>query len=339
MMNKMTKIMFLLMSMFSVLISISSNSWFIVWMGMEMNLMSFMPLMMNSENISSKESMMTYFMTQTIASMLLMMSIVMMMWKSSINENELFNNKEMMMLLSLMMKSGTSPLHFWLPKTMEGLKWSSCLMLMTLQKMIPLMLLTKVIKINTFSMTVVMTSMIVGAIGGLNQTSLRKLMAYSSISNNGWMISAMMISEKTWIIYFMMYSMMITVMTMSMMKYKNYHMNQLMSMNEPLKTKMMLLMNMMSISGLPPMMGFMPKLMVIKANIINMEMMTMLTAMMAALITIYYYLRLMLSMMLMTKYSPKWNTKIFKKKNYKLMMTSMMSIIGLTMITLMYTIY
>nr|YP_010882141.1 NADH dehydrogenase subunit 2 [Lopaphus sphalerus]WID87055.1 NADH dehydrogenase subunit 2 [Lopaphus sphalerus] len=334
MMNKSTNIMSLIMLMMSIMISVSANSWFTVWMGMEMNIMSFMPLIMEQKNLMSKESALTYFMVQTIASMILMMSMILM----STNNNSLNLNMEgmsyLMMISSLMMKSAMSPFHWWMPKMMEGLSWNKCFILMTIQKIIPMMLMSSIIDINIITLMAMSLSIIVGAIGGLNQTSLRKLMAYSSITNNGWMLLAMMISEMMWMIYFCLYSIMTFVMTSSMSNFNNYHINQVISMNESNMKKFFMMMNMLSISGLPPMMGFMPKWLVMQSNMTKDELFLVALMVMFTLITIYYYLRITFSTMLLSNNETKWNNKISTKMNKMTTMMNTLSITGMLMITM-----
>nr|YP_004021852.1 NADH dehydrogenase subunit 2 [Ramulus irregulariterdentatus]BAJ24478.1 NADH dehydrogenase subunit 2 [Ramulus irregulariterdentatus] len=335
-MNKSTNLLFMSILMLSVMISISSNSWFLVWMGMEMNIMSFIPMILKQNNLNSKEASLTYFMVQTIASMLLMMSFIMMML--NINKNNMNNTGEMLLTSSIMMKGGISPFHFWLPKMMEGINWISCTILMTWQKIIPMMLLSNMMKINMITITAMIMSIIIGAIGGLNQTSLRKLMAYSSISNSGWMLLAMMISETMWLTYFAFYMLMTITFTLMVNKHKIYHMNQLMSMNETTLIKFMLMLNMLSISGLPPMMGFLPKWMIIQSTMSSMQITIMTVMVMLTLVTIFYYLRIMFSALMMSNIELKWNlnTKMNTKTN---MMLAIMSIMGLTTITMMISLY
>nr|UBA17429.1 NADH dehydrogenase subunit 2 [Orestes guangxiensis] len=335
MINKSTNTLFTTILILSVVISISSNSWFVVWMGMEINMMSFMPLIMSKKDMMSKEASLTYFMVQTIASMFLMMSIIMML----LNNNMMNNTMPALMMSALMMKSGISPFHFWLPKVMEGMNWYNCFILMTWQKIMPMMMMSNFIKINWITMLAIIMSILVGAIGGLNQTSLRKLMAYSSISNNGWMLMAMLISEVMWIMYFIIYMIMTMIMTMSMNMYMNYHMNQLISMSESTIKKLMLMLNMMSISGLPPMLGFMPKWLVIQSNMTENQFMLMGVMIIMTLITIYYYLRVMFSAMMLSPIEQKWSSKTINKTSKLTMMMNSMSIMGLTMITMTMSIY
>nr|YP_006234089.1 NADH dehydrogenase subunit 2 [Extatosoma tiaratum]BAM10916.1 NADH dehydrogenase subunit 2 [Extatosoma tiaratum] len=338
-MNKSSNLLFSIMMMLSVIFSISSNSWFTVWMGMEINMMAFLPLIMNQKNMTSKESALTYFLVQTIASMLMLMSIIIMMTNKMIINNTYNLIGELLLMSSLMIKSGISPFHMWMPKMMEGMDWNKCLILMTWQKITPMMMLSLVFKMNFIITSAMMLSIIVGSIGGLNQTSLRKLMAYSSINNNGWMLAAMMTSENMWMLYFSMYSLMMTLMTMSMMMHKIHHMNQLMSMNESTYKKFMLLINILSISGLPPMMGFLPKWMVIQSSLNLNELMIMGMMVMLTLITIYYYMRMMYTMMMLTNSEPKWNLKSLNKSNNLMMPLTIITTIGLSMSTMIISLF
>nr|ACY00198.1 NADH dehydrogenase subunit 2 [Bacillus rossius] len=331
--------LFLTLLGMSVLISISSNSWFIIWMGMEINMMSFLPLIIEQNNLTSKESALTYFMIQTIASMIMMMSIITMMINKNYMNIIMKEMSNMMMMSALMMKSGISPFHFWMPKMMEGMSWIKCFILMTWQKIIPLMIMSNIIQMNWMNMSAMMMSIIVGAVGGLNQTSIRKNMAYSSITNNGWMMAAMLISETMWMTYFMMYIIMTATMTMSMNILKTYHINQLMTANMSKLKKIILMMNLLSISGLPPMMGFMPKWMVIQSNMSNNEIMLMSMMVMMTLVTIYYYLRIMYSTLMLSNSEPKWNNKMMEFNNNKMMMMSVLSVSGLPFITLITSLY
>nr|YP_004021523.1 NADH dehydrogenase subunit 2 [Megacrania alpheus adan]BAJ24582.1 NADH dehydrogenase subunit 2 [Megacrania alpheus adan] len=338
-MNKSSNILFMNIMLMSVMLSISSNSWFIVWMGMEINMMAFLPMIMEQKNMNSKEAALTYFLVQTIASMMMLMSIIIMMIDKN-NMNMITSNmKDSLMMSALMMKSGISPFHFWMPKTMEGLNWNKCLILMTIQKITPLMMMSYIIKMSLINISVMILSVYIGAIGGLNQTSLRKLMAYSSISNNGWMMMAMMMSENMWLIYFMIYTMMTMMMALSMNNYKLFNINQLMSMNESTYMKMLMMINMLSISGLPPMMGFLPKWMVIQTSMNTYELMLMMVMVMLTLITIYYYLRMLYSAMLMTNTNHKWHNMMKKNENKDFMPLTVITTMGLMLITMMMSLY
>jgi NADH-ubiquinone oxidoreductase chain 2 len=64
-----------------------------------------------------------------------------------------------------------------------------------IRKAAPLMLISYLIEINAFISGVILTSTLIGAIGGLNQTSIRKIITYSSINHTGWILAALITGE------------------------------------------------------------------------------------------------------------------------------------------------
>lgn len=48
--------------------------------------------------------------------------------------------------------------------------------------------------------------MITGALGGLKQVSIRKLLAFSSNNHLGWMLEAILFIEYLWLFYFLVNS-------------------------------------------------------------------------------------------------------------------------------------
>jgi len=63
-----TKILLLTTLLGRVLVSVSSNSWLGAWIGLEINLISFIPLTFNAKNMYSTEASLKYFIEQVLAS-------------------------------------------------------------------------------------------------------------------------------------------------------------------------------------------------------------------------------------------------------------------------------
>lgn len=64
-----------------------------------------------------------------------------------------------------------------------------------MQKIGPLHLMFSGLNRNTFLLFLIITSCVVGGLGGLNQTQLRKVMAYSSINHISWTLAAILNSS------------------------------------------------------------------------------------------------------------------------------------------------
>nr|YP_004021878.1 NADH dehydrogenase subunit 2 [Exorista sorbillans]ADO85309.1 NADH dehydrogenase subunit 2 [Exorista sorbillans] len=338
MLNNSSKIMFLSILIMGTLISISANSWLGAWMGLEINLLSFIPLMSDNKLMSS-ESSLKYFLTQALASSVLLFSIILFLLN---NSNKIFNYlMEMMIMSSLLLKSGSAPFHFWFPNVMEGLSWMNSLILMTWQKIAPLMLISYIINKPLIIISIVLSSLI-GALGGLNQTSLHKLMAYSSINHLGWMLAAMYMSNTLWMTYFMFYSFLTFTMIFLFNMFKISYINQLFSLFFYSKTmKFFLFFNLLSLGGLPPFLGFFPKLMVIQEMTNNNQLMLLTFMVLMTLITLYFYIRLTYSAFMLNYYENIWlNNSNFKSMNMKIFMIfSFVSSFGLFLISSLYFLF
>nr|YP_010160594.1 NADH dehydrogenase subunit 2 [Theretra oldenlandiae]QRH17784.1 NADH dehydrogenase subunit 2 [Theretra oldenlandiae] len=328
------KMFFLFILFFSTMISISSNSWFGCWIGLEINLLSFIPLISNSNNLLSSEASLKYFLTQSIASMNFLFSILM---KMILMKNfEMNNFISIMINSSLLMKMGSTPFHFWFPNISEGLSWFNNFLLMTWQKITPLILLSYYLNFNFLYFIIIMNVMI-GAIGGLNQTSLRKLMAFSSINNLGWMIFTMLISENLWMFYFMMYSFLISIMFFLFYNLNMFFINQLFINNMNFMIKLNLLINFMSLGGLPPFMGFLPKWIVINFLMINKFYLLTFIMVMSSLITIYFYIRIIYSSFMFNYFKMKWFKINFKNNLMNIInFFSLISIMGMILSTFLF---
>nr|YP_010414972.1 NADH dehydrogenase subunit 2 [Xanthodes albago]URW97494.1 NADH dehydrogenase subunit 2 [Xanthodes albago] len=328
------KMFFFFILIFSTLISISSNSWFGCWIGLEINLLSFIPLISNSNNLLSTEASLKYFLTQSIASINFLFTILI---KLILMKNfEMNNFISIMMNSSMLMKMGSAPFHFWFPNIVDGLSWINNFFLMTWQKITPIILLSYNMN-NKFILFIIIMNIIIGAIGGLNQTSLRKLMAFSSINNLGWMLSSIMISENLWMFYFSMYSFLISIMCFLFYMLNMNFINQLFINNMNFFIKINLLINFLSLGGLPPFIGFFPKWIVINFLIMNnMYMLTFIFVMMS-LIMLFFYIRISYSSFMFNYLKMKW-FKIFIKNNHFLMINflSFFSLMGMIISTFFF---
>nr|QLY90227.1 NADH dehydrogenase subunit 2 [Dicranomyia modesta] len=304
-----TKMLFLFTLIMGSIISISSNSWLGAWMGLEINLLSFIPLMIDTNNSLSTEASLKYFLTQALASATLLFSVIMYMLIFNMNfQLPMEINYSLLMINStLLLKSGAAPFHFWFPSVMEGLNWNNNLILMTWQKIAPLMLISYII-INDFLVIIMILSILIGSIGGLNQSSLQKIMAFSSINHLGWMLAAMMFAENLWTLYFFIYSYLSFTLIFMFNSFKIFHINQAFSLfyNHSIM-KIFLMTSLLSLGGLPPFLGFFPKWLVIQSLSSN-NLFFIITIMVTfTLLTLYFYMRISYSGFMLNYWKPNWN--------------------------------
>nr|AEH21213.1 NADH dehydrogenase subunit 2 [Himacerus apterus] len=333
-MKNSSKLLFLMINIISVFIVLNSNNWISMWMGLEINLMAFIPLMSKINNHLIAESMMMYFLMQSMGSLILLISILSnnMFMFNNMNMNSYMN---MIMLLSLMIKLGVAPFHFWFPEVMSKMNWYNCYMLMTWQKVAPMTIMS-MIYMEKLMLIMIMMSVITGAIGGLNQTSMRKIMAYSSINHMGWMMSCMYMNNNSWMLYLMLYSIMLMPIIMWLIMNNIYLLNQMSLMTNTIMEKMNMSMTFMSLGGLPPFIGFFPKWMVIQYMIELNLIYILIIMVMFSLLTLFMYMRLISTMLLMNYSLNKWMIKPIKNKLVSTIMFMMNMMLPLTMYINMY---
>nr|YP_011010654.1 NADH dehydrogenase subunit 2 [Halobates katherinae]WPW47334.1 NADH dehydrogenase subunit 2 [Halobates katherinae] len=321
MMKISTKMMMLTTTILSTLLVLSSENWFSMWMGLEINMLSFIPLMEEEKNLMSSESKMIYFIIQSMASMMFIFMITVNPL-IMIDENMINYLPMSIITLSMTMKIGMAPMHLWFINIMKKLKWNNVMMLMTWQSIAPLYILSNtnnnILMVNMLAIL----SALIGAIGGINQTSTKKIMAYSSVNHLGWMVACVLYDNETWMKYLIIYSLMMFILTQSFKKKSINFMNQ-MNTNMNTKTeKISFIMMMLSLGGLPPFLGFLPKWLVIQSLMNNECKITIMILMMTSMITLFYYMRMITPIIMMNNYINKWN---IKSSNMK--MTNMMNLL------------
>nr|YP_008963554.1 NADH dehydrogenase subunit 2 [Curetis bulis]YP_010429009.1 NADH dehydrogenase subunit 2 [Curetis acuta]AFV13309.1 NADH dehydrogenase subunit 2 [Curetis bulis]USO21405.1 NADH dehydrogenase subunit 2 [Curetis acuta] len=328
------KMFFMFILFFSTLISISSNSWLGCWIGLEINLLSFIPLISKSNNLLNSEASLKYFLTQSIASVNFLFSILLLM--IFIKNFELNYFFSILINSSLLMKMGSVPFHFWFPNIMEGLSWMNCFILMSWQKISPMILLSYYMNMN-FIMLITIMNVIIGSLGGFNQLSLRKLMAFSSINNLGWMMISLMISENLWMFYFFLYSFLIFIICMLFYNLNIFYMNQLYNFNMNFLIKISIMINFFSLGGLPPFLGFFPKWIIINFLLNNNFFIISFIFVMMSLILLFLYIRIIYSSLLFFNFKLKWFKIFIKNKNFIFInWFNLISMLGMILSTLFF---
>nr|BDE56959.1 NADH dehydrogenase subunit 2 [Luciola parvula] len=334
-MTKIYKLMFMSILIMSTMVSISAYTWLGMWIGLEMNLLSIIPIIQN-KNILSSESAIKYFITQALASTIIMMSIIIMMWKFNFYSNIHMNSNLMMIMnLSLLLKMGMAPVHFWFPEVLEGLNWNNCLLMLTWQKITPMVLLMYNTEFTLFFSMIIISGVMISSIMSMNQLSIRKIMAFSSINHMSWMLTSMILEKTIWMLYFTIYS--IITINISLMMKNIFYLNQLFPMlNINPSMKMFFMLNFMSLSGIPPFLGFLPKWMTIQIMIKNNLFTLTIIMIMFTLIMIYIYMRITMTTLIMKTNQMNWKLKLKISINkMPISMINFISMMSLCLVTIM----
>lgn len=241
---------------------------------------------------------------------------------------------------SLLLKMGAAPFHFWFPEIIEGISWINSLVLITWQKIAPIILLSYTIKYSNYIIIIIIISTLVGSLGGLNQTRLRKIIAYSSINHLGWILRSFLYRNILWIIYFFIYSFISITLIYIFNSFKIFYLKQIYSfINKNLLIKFRLILNLLSLGGLPPFLGFLPKWLIIQ-YLRNNYIFLLFFIIIITLITLFFYLRIAYTRLILSHNELNFNILINKniKINWIILILSFISINGLILTTILYNL-
>nr|AWN56312.1 NADH dehydrogenase subunit 2 [Nephaspis sp. DPP-2018] len=324
--------MFLFVLVNSSLITISSYSWFMMWIGLEMNMFSFIPLMSENKNKLNSEASLKYFIIQSIASMMILMSILSELILN--NSIELLSTPQSYLFSSaLFMKLGMAPFHFWFPEIIEGMNWFNTLILLTWQKLAPFVILMYNFNMNLYYSVIIISSMLLSGILSWNQTNFKKILVYSSINHMGWMLSIIFLNKTFFLIYFLFYSLNSILLILPLKVNKINQLQQFYSSLNLNKTqKFMFSLNLLSLGGLPPFTGFFIKWMVLSTLIYNNHNFLGLTMVFLTLMMLFIYTRLTFPSFIL-----KFEEFQFKSKFYSKF--DIMNFFNLTSMTWFLVIY
>nr|QPH36837.1 NADH dehydrogenase subunit 2 [Nothobranchius venustus]QPH36838.1 NADH dehydrogenase subunit 2 [Nothobranchius venustus] len=309
-------VMVLTMGTGTVLTMMSSH-WLLAWMGLEISTLAIIPLMIKKHHPRAVEASTKYFLVQATAAATLLFASTMNAWLTGAWEITQMMHPLPLTLttMALALKMGLAPVHSWLPDIMQGLDLKIGLVLATWQKLAPFSLLFQVGN-NILMILLGLASVIVGGWGGLNQTQLRKVMAYSSIAHFGWMFMVLqLLPPLSWVALLTYVIMTFSLFNMFMLvKATNINSLSMSSMKAPAVTALAPLI-LLSLGGLPPLTGFMPKWVILQELTKQNFHVTATTAALSALLSLYFYLRLSYSMTLTIAPNMSTNTLSWRLYN------------------------
>nr|AYP97871.1 NADH dehydrogenase subunit 2 [Phyllurus amnicola]AYP97872.1 NADH dehydrogenase subunit 2 [Phyllurus amnicola]AYP97873.1 NADH dehydrogenase subunit 2 [Phyllurus amnicola] len=296
-MNPMTMLLLILSLALGTLMTLSSFHWLLAWAGLEISTLAIIPLISKQHHPRATEAATKYFLIQAAASALVIFSASINGWKTGQWDISQFSAPEatIALTLALAMKLALAPFHFWLPEVLQGSTLYVAMTISTWQKLAPTTLLYMNIN-NLNKPTLIAIGLLSSFLGGwlgLNQTQTRKIMAYSSVAHMGWMFTALALNPNlamtTLLIYLTLTLAMFTTITMTSSK-------TLLDLGTTWPQSPLLLsttmLTLMSLGGLPPLTGFIPKWLILKELSSNNFFMISTMMALSALPSLYFYLRM-----------------------------------------------
>nr|AAQ97074.2 NADH dehydrogenase subunit 2 [Lagonosticta umbrinodorsalis] len=296
-MNPQAKLVFISSLLLGTTITISSNHWIMAWTGLEINTLAILPLISKSHHPRAIEAATKYFLVQAAASALVLFSSMTNAWHTGQWDiTQLTHPVSCLILTSaIAMKLGLVPFHFWFPEVLQGSPLTTGLILSTAMKLPPMTLLfmTSPSLNPTLLTTMAILSTALGGWMGLNQTQVRKILAFSSISHLGWMVIIIAYNPKLTLLNFYLYTLMTATVFLTLNHIKVLKLSTLMTTWTKTPTlNAMLLLTLLSLAGLPPLTGFLPKWLIIQ-ELTKQDMAPAATIIsMLSLLSLFFYLRL-----------------------------------------------
>ena len=261
----------------STFIALSASIPLYTWAALEVNTIAFIPIILDPSKPERVRAAIKYFFIQAYASLIFLIGPL------------LSYLPEITILLAIIIKLGISPFHNWYPSVITGLNWFSAFFISTWQKIAPLWILRENIYSYNLITPLATLNAIVGGIGGLIQTEIRPLLAFSSIGHIGWLLFSIPLSNFIISLYFISYSIHLIILIYLFFWSKiNTPKDLSSSTTLSLKIKLILAITLLSLGGLPPLLGFIPKFLIllISAPIFIPPLFLML----GRYINIYYYM-------------------------------------------------
>nr|QIJ57901.1 ND2 [Hemidactylus benguellensis] len=248
----------------STIVTMSSNHWFLAWLGLELNTLSILPIMAKHHHPRAIEATTKYFLIQATAAASILFASTINAWQtghwSLMHTNS--NITTTLATIAIMMKLGIAPMHLWYPEALQGTPVGTAMLISTWQKIAPLTFLY--LLHNNLNPTMILTlgllSAAIGGWTGLNQTQTRKIMAFSSIAHMGWLLVALNfnphLATLTVLLYLITTTATFTILSATTTKTITDMGTTWTTSPAMLSTAMLTL---LSLGGLPPLTGFLPK--------------------------------------------------------------------------------
>nr|WNH37588.1 NADH dehydrogenase subunit 2 [Upeneus nigromarginatus] len=285
-------------------ITFASSHWLLAWMGLEINTLAILPLMARQHHPRAVEATTKYFLIQVTGAALLLFAACTNAWMTGEWNIQQSDNTyaTTTALIGLTLKLGLAPMHIWLPEVLQGLDLSIGLLVSTWQKLAPFILLVQVTPPDSKLLIALgLASTLLAGWAGLNQTQIRKILAYSSVAHLGWMTVVLQFSPTLALLTLLMYIIMTTsaFLVFNMNKSTTINSISISWAKNPTITALTPLI-LLSLGGLPPLTGFMPKWLILQ-ELTKQDLAPLATLIaLSSLLSLYFYLRLSYALALTT---------------------------------------
>ena len=316
----------ILFSILGMLVMLSSNDFITLYLGLELQSLSLYVLAaIKKDSLKSSEAGLKYFILGALASGFFLFGVSLLFGITgtttytvlsnnilSVENNSLLLIFSIVLILSsIAFKLSIAPFHMWTPDVYEGAPTSVTAFFAVVPKIAAIGVLMRILYIalidihliwNQLILILGMLSIFVGAFGALLQINIKRLMAYSAISNIGYIFLALSLGSQLGLEASLIYITVYTVSTLGSfafilsMEKDNIMLNNISSFAGLSKSNpfyaICFSIILLSLAGLPPLAGFIAKFYIFKAIIIADYLWIAVVGIMGSVISAYYYLNI-----------------------------------------------
>ncbi|MFL2661716.1 MAG: NADH-quinone oxidoreductase subunit N [Alphaproteobacteria bacterium] len=318
-----------LTSIIGMLLMVSSNDLLSLFMSMELQSLSLYILVAFSrEDFSSSEAGVKYFIIGSLSTCIFLFGtslIYGLVGSTNFNEISLFMSEVystptmlivglIFILVSLSLKISAVPFHMWTPDVYQGAPSIVTTLLSTLPKIAAFGVLIRLL-VYPFGEIIVdwgkiliilsISSMLIGSLGALLQSDLKRLMAYSTINHIGFILMGLIPGSEDGITSICIYLIFYITMNLGMFLFiLNMQRDQVsvtsirdlsgLYKSQPLIAGCLTII-LFSMAGIPPMAGFIGKLIILNIVVDNNLFFLAIIAVLTSVIAAFYYIRLIKS--------------------------------------------
>ncbi len=318
-----------LTSIIGMLLMVSSNDLLSLFMSMELQSLSLYILVSFSrEDFSSSEAGVKYFIIGSLSTCIFLFGtslIYGLVGSTNFNEISLFMSEVystptmlivglIFILVSLSLKISAVPFHMWTPDVYQGAPSIVTTLLSTLPKIAAFGVLIRLL-VYPFGEIIVdwgkiliilsISSMLIGSLGALLQNDLKRLMAYSTINHIGFILMGLIPGSEDGITSICIYLIFYLTMNLGMFLFiLNMQRDQVsvtsirdlsgLYKSQPLMAGCLTII-LFSMAGIPPMAGFIGKLIILNIVVDNNLFFLAIIAVLTSVIAAFYYIRLIKS--------------------------------------------
>ena len=284
--------------MLTLIVRLNSNNLLIVWFLLELNIILFIPLHYK-QNTNTLNNLIKYFILQRLAGLILLALIL------TQNFLILCKDKNLIIIMVLIIKLGIFPFSSWYFQVTENIEWHIWFLINTLQKIIPLWLISNYNNIIVINIMIILNRLY-SSIEIWKQNSIRWILNSSSLNHVRWILIRLNTNTNNWEIYIIIYCWLSYNIT-KILKFNNTK-TLIRNFNCSFTIKIILTITLLNFIRMPPITGFLPKLLIIK----NINSITFLIPLlMNNIFLLFFYLTLIKNLFLKKIYSKKNKTPSF----------------------------